>query len=43
MRIRRCAVLYLEPREEVAFDLGVLLAGGDGLRRERGWVDVLRG
>ena len=38
MRVRRCAVLYLEPREEACFDLGVLLAGGDGLRRERRWV-----
>jgi len=38
MKIRRCAVLFLEPREEVAFDLGELLKGGDGLRRERRWV-----
>lgn len=38
MRIRRCSVLYLEPREETAFDLGVLLAGGDGLARTRRWV-----
>ena len=38
MQVRRCKVLYLEPRETVAFDLGVLLAGGDGLDRKRGWV-----
>jgi putative peptide maturation dehydrogenase len=38
MRIRRCAVLYLEPREEVAFDLDGLLSGGDGLRRTPHWL-----
>lgn len=38
MELRRCAVLYLEPREQVGFDLGSLLAGGDGLRRSREWV-----
>lgn len=38
MKIRRCAVLYLEPREEVEFDLNVLMTGGDGLRRERRWL-----
>jgi len=38
MRVRRCAVLYLEPREESAFDLASLLAGGDGLVRTRRWL-----
>lgn len=38
MRIRRCGVLFLEAREEVEFDLDVLLSGGDGLRRSRHWV-----
>jgi putative peptide maturation dehydrogenase len=38
MRIRRCAVVLLEPREDTRFDLDALLAGGDGLRRERRWV-----
>ena len=38
MRIRRCAVLFLEPREQTEFDLAVLLGGGDGLRRERRWL-----
>ena len=37
MRIRRCAVLFLEPREDTAFDLGELLQGGDGIRRQRRW------
>ncbi|ADV26005.1 SagB-type dehydrogenase domain [Pseudoxanthomonas suwonensis 11-1] len=37
MRVRRCKVLYLEPREEVAFDLQDLLAGGDGVARQRRW------
>lgn len=38
MRIRRCATVFLEPREEAGFDLGVLLSGGDGLRRELRWL-----
>ncbi len=38
MKIRRCAVVFLEPREDVAFELESLLAGGDGLRRERRWL-----
>jgi len=38
MKVRRCAVVFVEPREEVSFDLGELLNGGDGLRRERRWV-----
>jgi len=38
MRIRRCSILFLEPREDTAFDLDVLLAGGDGLVRTRRWV-----
>jgi len=40
MRIRRCAIVYLEPREEVAFDLDSLLEGGAGLRRSRRWLAV---
>jgi putative peptide maturation dehydrogenase len=28
----------LEPREEIDFDLGILLAGGSGMRRERRWL-----
>ena len=38
MRVRRCKVLYLEPREEVGFDLEILLAGGNGMHRERRWL-----
>ena len=38
MRIRRCSVLLLEPREDGTFDLASLLAGGDGLRRTTRWI-----
>jgi putative peptide maturation dehydrogenase len=38
MRVRRCGVVFLEPREQVEFDLSVLLGGGDGLRRDRRWL-----
>jgi hypothetical protein len=38
MQIRRCATVFLEPREEAGFDLGVLLSGGDGLHREVRWL-----
>lgn len=38
MKVRRCAVVFVEPREEVSFDLQELLNGGDGLRRERAWL-----
>ena len=38
MRIRRCAVLMLEPREEARFALDDLLAGGNGLRRTLRWL-----
>ncbi len=37
MRVRRCAVVFLEPREVVGFDLDALLRGGDGLRRDQKW------
>ncbi|HET6397176.1 MAG TPA: putative peptide maturation dehydrogenase [Pseudoxanthomonas sp.] len=38
MRVRRCKVLYLEPRQEIEFDLEDLLAGGDGAKRQQRWV-----
>src|SRR5690606_22982332 len=38
MRIRRCAVLMLEPRGEARFALDDLLAGGNGLRRTLRWL-----
>lgn len=37
LEIRRCSVLFLEPSETVSFNLAVLLAGGDGLARQRRW------
>ena len=37
MRVRRCKVLYLEPREKAEFDLESLLAGGNGMRHGRHW------
>jgi putative peptide maturation dehydrogenase len=38
VRIRRCWLLWLEPRETVHFALDSLLGGGDGLRREQRWL-----
>ncbi|MEG3792291.1 putative peptide maturation dehydrogenase [Lysobacter sp. CCNWLW3] len=38
MRVRRCAVVFLEPREEIGFDLQSLLRGGAGLSRRRRWL-----
>jgi putative peptide maturation dehydrogenase len=38
MRIRRCSILLIEPRERVEFDFDSLLAGGNGLRTERQWI-----
>lgn len=40
MQVRRCKVLYLEPREEVGFDLENLLTGGAGIHRHRHWVGL---
>ncbi len=37
MRIRRCAVLWLEPREVARFDLAELLAGGTGVLTRQAW------
>lgn len=37
MRLRRCAVLWLEPRELARFDLDVLLAGGTGVASRMQW------
>ncbi|RZA29730.1 MAG: putative peptide maturation dehydrogenase [Lysobacteraceae bacterium] len=37
MRVRRCKVLYLEPRESAGFDLESLLAGGNGMRHRQHW------
>ncbi|KGM51258.1 dehydrogenase [Lysobacter concretionis Ko07 = DSM 16239] len=38
MRVRRCAVLFFESREDVGFDLESLLAGGAGLSRTSRWL-----
>src|SRR5574339_804087 len=38
MQVRRCATVFLEPREEAGFDLDLLLSGGDGLRRTLRWL-----
>ena len=38
MRVRRCAILYLEPRERVEFDLHGLLAGSSGAARIVEWI-----
>ena len=35
MRLRRCAVVLIEPRENLGFDLDSLCAGGDGLAVQR--------
>jgi len=37
MQIRRCAILVLQPREEVNFRVEDLLRGGDGMQRDLGW------
>ena len=37
MKIRRCAVLWLEPREVAHFDLDALLSGGTGVVSEMQW------
>lgn len=37
MRLRRCATLWLEPRETAHFDLGALMAGGTGVIARLCW------
>lgn len=38
MRVRRCTALLLEPREQLSFDLGGLLQGGNGLSCRIEWI-----
>ena len=38
MRIKRCGVLWLEPRELAHFDLDALLSGGTGVVTRRAWL-----
>jgi len=40
MLLRRCAILMLEPREKLEFDLGLLAAGGTGLRHVVEWTAI---
>jgi len=41
MRLRRCAVVVIEPRESLEFDLGRLLGGADGLCTTVKWVAIV--
>ncbi|MTV39821.1 putative peptide maturation dehydrogenase [Duganella radicis] len=38
MKIRRCAVLYIESREQLSIDWRAVLAGGSGLAADSHWV-----
>lgn len=38
MRVRRCAIVVIEPRESMHFDLTRLLAGETGIVHERAWI-----
>ncbi len=38
MQVRRCAVVFVEPRERLGFDLGLLVAGGTGVATAREWM-----
>lgn len=38
MRIRRCSIVFIEPRETLSFDLNSLLQGGNGLHSQRRWL-----
>lgn len=38
MKLRRCAVLYLEPREELAIDWKAVLSGGGALAAKTQWT-----
>lgn len=38
MRVRRCAVVMIEPRERLAFDLSLLSAGGSGVYGVNEWI-----
>lgn len=38
MQIRRCAILYLEPRETLGLDLNSLLSGGEALTARIEWI-----
>ncbi|HPG94759.1 MAG TPA: putative peptide maturation dehydrogenase, partial [Dokdonella sp.] len=38
MQVRRCAVVFIEPRERLDFDLGQLVTGGTGIEIVREWI-----
>ncbi len=38
MQLRRCAIVFVEPRERLDFDLAKLLAGGSGVEMVREWI-----
>lgn len=38
MQVRRCAHVFIEPRESLGFDLAGLLSGETGLVHEREWI-----
>ncbi|HET9031393.1 MAG TPA: putative peptide maturation dehydrogenase [Dokdonella sp.] len=38
MQVRRCAVVFVEPRERLDFDLGRLVEGGTGVESVREWI-----
>lgn len=38
MQVRRCAVVHVEPRERLDFDLARLVAGGTGVESVREWI-----
>lgn len=38
MQVRRCAVVFVEPRERLGFDLGLLVAGGTGVASVLEWM-----
>ena len=38
MRVRRCAVVFVEPRERLDFDLSRLVTGGTGVEMVREWI-----
>ncbi|MEZ5460429.1 putative peptide maturation dehydrogenase [Dokdonella sp.] len=38
MQVRRCTVVFVEPRERLDFDLGRLVAGGTGVAPVREWI-----
>src|SRR5689334_7262366 len=37
MRLRRCAILYVTPRERLAFDLGAIMQGATGVSSVVEW------